>query len=281
MEKEFKNKIIKDIKATGFPTELEVAKTMNSFKWDVQQNTTYLDYELNKSREIDIVARKVFHFLENEKLKFYVAINLIIEIKKSSKRPWVIFTIPCNKKEHSRFKGPGFGQLHYSENFSTDYLSAQSLMKEFPRNKETRIGTSFYEAFKSPDEPSKIYEAVLSSIKAAYYSRILESAEDVLSEKELEERNSSEFNKNAFQRIEIYMPLVIIDGILCDARMTNDENIDIIESGYIPLQISHSVKPYNNTYNYYPELVHKDYLTSFLTDIDNWGNSIINLWRKE
>jgi len=280
MDEQLKNKIIADIKLTGFPTELLVAQILKSSGWEIEQNGTYLDYELNKSREIDINARKVFGQYAGKKLIFYVAINLVIEIKKSSKRPWIVFTIPNRKERHSTFKGPGFGQLSHSDNFTTDILTAENLMKNFPRNSESSIGTSFYEAFKGTEEPSKIYEAIMSAIKAAFYIRRQEAAEDILSEDELEEINSMEYNKNSITRLEIYMPLIVFDGLLCHASLDKNNEINLSEVQYIPLSVSHSIKPYSDNFNYYPELIRFDYMTDFLNRIDNWGKSIQRMARK-
>lgn len=280
MNQNLKDKIIADIKETGFPAELEVAQVLHSFRWDIEQNGTYLDYEFNKSREIDIKARKLFSHSLTRTITFHIAINLIVEIKKSFKRPWIVFTVPNKKPKHYGFMGPAFAQLTHSDNFTTDLLSPQDFMKEFPRNKEKSIGTSFYEAFKSPDEPSKIYEAIMSSIKAAFYARILESGEDVLTENQIQEINSRTYEKTTSTALEVYMPLIIFDGILCEAKLNQKNEIELSESKYIPLEISHSVKPYSDHFNYYPELIHLTFLQDFLTKLEIWGNSLIELWKK-
>jgi hypothetical protein len=158
MTDEFKNRVIDDIKKTGFPVELKISSILRSQSWQVEQNGSYTDLEQNKSREIDISARKSF-YLKPEKHNFNFAINLLIEAKKSEKRPWVFFMTPYKQKIYSglfgpAFLGPAFGQIIHSENFTTQYLSAQSLMAHFPRNTESEISTSYYEAFKSPDSIS-------------------------------------------------------------------------------------------------------------------------------
>lgn len=279
MDKEFKDKIIKNIKETGFPSELIIADILRKHSYDVEQNGTYLDYELNKSREIDIYARKVFSKKENEISSYWFAISLVIEVKKSSKRPWIIFTTQNNKQLFSDFKGPAYGQINFSSNFSAKCLSAKEFMKSFPRNESSIIGTSFYEAFKSPDEPSKIYEAILSAVKASFYTKWQESGEDYLTEEEVTARDDEEYKSSSLSTLEVYIPTIILDGILCEATITNDE-IDVNETEYIPLNISHSIKPYNKYFHYYPELLTTKYLEKFLKDLDIWGNDIIKSWNK-
>lgn len=280
MDIQLKNKIIEDIKATGFPTELVVANNLLSYAYDIEQNGTYLDYELNKSREIDIVARKLFWY-KDKNCNFYFAVNLIIEVKKSTKRPWVIFTNSNIKSKASEFLGPGFSQLHHSSNFSTNRLSAFDLMKAFPRNEKPSIGTSFYEAFKSSEDTSKIYEAIMSAIKAAFYIRRQESSEDYLTREEIEEIEERPFIPDKLQRFEVYMPVVLLEGLLCEASLSKNQEIKLDEINYIPVTISHTIKPYDDNFKYYPEILNVKYFLDFLSSIDKWGNSILKLWKRK
>lgn len=279
MNDKLKKEILNDIRNTGFPCELKISSLLRKENWNVYQNGTFYDYEFKISREYDIQARKIFCY-KDEVNYYYFAINLIIEVKKSSKKPWVIFTVPYNKKYYVDFKGPGFGQILYSENFSIDKLSAVDLMKKFPRNEESSIGISYYEAFKSPSEPSKIYEAIISSIKSTFYARCVEASEDEASIKKFKYTKDKKFYPFKIQSLEVYMPIIILEGLLCQAVLLNDGSIKLSEGKYVPLLFSHKVEPYNNYHSYYPELVHLDYFSDFLERICQWGNSVVINWKK-
>ncbi|MBA4240101.1 MAG: hypothetical protein C0448_05215 [Sphingobacteriaceae bacterium] len=276
MDEELKKKIITDITKTGFPSELKVASILRQSQWTCEQNSTYSDFETDRSREIDLKARKYFNRKDE---KFSCAINLVIEVKKSS-RPWVFFTIP-NSKNYFEFKGPGYGIIHSRKNITYTDLRGEDLMHDFPRNSTNIIGTNFYEAFKSPDEPSKIYEALMSSIKASFYE--VYQANGLLSEnKSIPTTNDSLIQKNEsnHRHIEIYVPVVVIDGVLCISNLTEEQNIELEEALYVPVQMSHSAAPYDNYNLYHPEVISLKYISDFLKSMENWGDSLLYFLRK-
>jgi hypothetical protein len=101
-----------------------------------------------------------------------------------------------------------------------------------------------------------------------------------MSETEIEERNNQEFDPKRTQRLEIYMPVVVLEGTICKATISESEEIRLEETLYVPVAISHSNKPYNQNREFYPEIMTIDYLTEFLKKIDQWGDSVINEWKK-
>jgi hypothetical protein len=277
MNEQFKNKIIDDIKQTGFPVELKAASMLERSEWRIIQNSTYVDYDHTKSREIDITARRLFHGRTDNTL---FVINLIIEVKKSEKRPWIFFTTPNTRPPYQTFLGPSYGQIIHTTNFNAKNLSPKDFMIDFPRNQESEVSTSFYEAFKSPDEPSKIYEAVLSATKAAVYEKRMESGEHFLSQSEIESNAKKEYRKDLPESLDVFIPIVILDGTMCKAKISDDDQISIEQCSYIPLVFSHSSNIYEYYLSFYPEVMTIDYFEKFLLDINRWGESVIDLWRK-
>ena len=276
MDEELKNKIIADITKTGFPSELKVASSLRSAHWTCEQNLTYNDFEAGRSREIDLKARKYFN---RKGEKFSCAINLIIEVKKSS-RPWVIFTIN-NSPSYFDFKGPGYGIIHSRKNISFSDLAAKDLMHDFPRNLTNIIGTNFYEAFKSPDEPSKIYEALMSSIKATFFQAfksngLLNEPKQTIITADILLQQTPDKHRH----IEVYIPVVIVDGVLCTSTLSEDQTIELTETFYVPVQMSHSVSPYDTYYLYHPEVISLNYIPNFLKSLDNWGDSLLHFLRQ-
>lgn len=262
MDETLKKRIIADIQKTGFPSELKVAAILKKDNWTIEQNGTYLDYETNQSREIDIKAYKLF---SEEKSKFYFFVHLIIEVKKIDTRPWIFFVRENISKPVLNFIGPGYSQIITDENFRNRFLPARQLMELFPRNEEDAIGTAYYDAFKAVDEPSKIYGALLSAIKGAFHEAKISEGESKKEEK---------FNPEEIIYLNIFMPIVILDGLMFKASLNDDETVNLEETNYVPIEISHTTKPYDYHFNYYPEVMVLKYFEQFLSRVNKWGTKI-------
>jgi len=82
------DRILEDIRKTGFLTELEVARLLLKGGFRVENGRTYEDLDEAKSREIDLVAHT--RVVEREtNLELFP--HLVIEVKKDPEKPWVIF----------------------------------------------------------------------------------------------------------------------------------------------------------------------------------------------
>ena len=166
MDEQLKNKIIENIYSSGFFSELKILSIFKKNDWDRQPNKSFIDKDSGKSREIDLIATKVFG-----DDKVILEINLVIEVKKSNKNHWVIFTSDFHK--HALLSLPGFRIIKYFDNYNKKNLTSNELMTAYPRNTESRIGTSFHEFNKKPNEKSQIYDALIKACKAAFYEKEL------------------------------------------------------------------------------------------------------------
>lgn len=72
----------------GYPLEMRVAKILQDADFWVTQSTYYTDPETGKAREVDVVADVSGEWVDYFMFTFAIA----IECKKSSKRPWVVFS---------------------------------------------------------------------------------------------------------------------------------------------------------------------------------------------
>ena len=253
MEASLKNKIFDDIKKNGYLTELNVGEKFRKKGWRVQYNQAYLDQDLNKSREIDLVA--IYSIPTKTVSAAWVSIHLAIETKKSE-RPWVVFCSPKDNYAEDL-------SLHFNStirnNFSFPLLNKEA--KGYIRNKIPFRGRNYYEAFKSYNETSKIYEAVLSSSKAARY----------LKEKEDEYYKNTEldFKFNEPITIKIFLPLIILDGQLVKAIIDNNGEPQLDDADYIPIvAYYHDNKGYEVTLS--PDLITFKYLDGYVASIEKW-----------
>lgn len=256
MDTTLRNKILSDIKKNGYLTELNIGENLRKKGWTVQYNQAYLDPDLNKSREIDIIAS---YSKPSKRFSFsMVSVHLVIEAKMSH-RPWVVF---CTDKEK-------YGEdLSYSfmirDNYS--YRLLEEEVKGYIRQKTKFRGRNYYEAFKEHAEHSKIYEAVLTSSKAASYLRDKE-------ESNLKNRNTVDFKFNEPITLKLILPVIVLDGKLVKASLKNDGDPDIEETGYIPIVTKyHDTK--GNEETFMPDLITFNFLDRYILSITKWVNSL-------
>lgn len=262
---QFLCKIKEDISKTGFVSELKAAQIAKSKDWRVQHNSNYLDFDTGKSREFDLSVSTVF----SNPRGFTLHIQLNIEVKKS-KKPWVVFTEEIDSVNDSSDL-PGFGLVFAYNNFSTsEVLDYEGIMDGFMRLDKKYIGRNFCEAFKDPDEPSKIYEALVSISKASLYSRELNMSEKA---KEQEDDPSSYYDPEIGSYFHIIQPVVILEGSLIAASLGHNGEIVLQETEYIPLSIEYTSKYYERK-RFFPDIITLDYFSEYLDKSDYWGNQI-------
>lgn len=276
MDPEKKDKILADIKKTGFVTELNTASILLKHDWKVSQNSSYLDKDQDKSREIDIVAQKFdFEAKFRFRQEFYVAIEV-----KSSAKPWVIFTTSENNELLS---SQDWQNLFSAENLLVwRHLGRDDIKKEFMRASCYRIGTTFHEAFKGPNQPSQIFEAVISACKAVTFMK--ESFEEIRGV-DLNDLNS--YNPKEYHFLGVFVPLIVVDGELFDAHLNDEGEIELEEKDYIPLKFSYSSPKYKrqslssnaeslNYLTFFPDIVTFKGLDAYLQKLDFWRDVIFN-----
>lgn len=241
MNKELANRIVADLKKSGFSTELSARKILIDAGWSVDAGCGYLDKDQNKSREIDIVATSVANLRHGEKVYLYSEFHICAEVKKS-KSPWVVF----DQKTHPALLSCAWNNLTSNINlptearFLTEGLTGQSLVKL-----NGWAGSGIHESFKNPDQPSRWYSSFVSVSKASEY--YLETAapegdpvtDDIFA-------NPCEMH--------FVQPLVILDGPLFRAVLTDAGDIELTEIENAAFKFDYKSKNYE-TSNFRVDLV--------------------------
>ncbi len=93
------DKVLKELKKTGLPTEMKVNDILTKKSWDVYHNEPYIDPESKKVRTIDFRAEKIFPFKPEDR-----PVQLFIECKKGS-ASWVFFV---DSSFENRLRRTGF-----------------------------------------------------------------------------------------------------------------------------------------------------------------------------
>lgn len=259
--KELEEKILEDIERTGFLSELNITKLFISRDWIIAPNETYLDKDLNKSREIDLLVGFGKYY---SKLNYTMLVSLVIEIKKDTKRPWVVFS---TNKDNLESKTRWAKFITYGNNYTTkdgSIFSVNDPSINFPNENFSRIGRNFHEAFKKPDENSKIYESLISCCKAAHS---FGSRGDKPFEKD--------FNQEDVTHLTLSIPLVVLDGLLYEVYLEEDGQTCLESKDCISLKLNYSSPNYTkNEYGlseaFWPVIVTEKGLNQYLKDIEMW-----------
>lgn len=256
MTEEQKNKILDDISKNGFSLELKAGRILREAGWLTFHNYVYQDPDKRLNREIDLYCIKRHYKFKS---KLHLRINLVSEAKSSTK-PWVFFCNPNNQEGeleyamHSMIKG---------ENYNSNMI--EPLFENYPRDKYPYISTSFYEAFKQYSEESNIYKAIYSCTKATYFF----SQQKDSNEEKGEFYLLDPIDNNKVSRIEIFIPIIILDGQLIKASLIDNENINIEEVDFIPA--SHIYLDESKVEHYYlVDVLTFKYLPKYVEMIENW-----------
>jgi len=234
MNQELLLKLRKDLEKSGLASELKVRKIFQQRGWSISGGAAYLDKDEGKSREIDIVAHHGDSVKKDKKTVLYSGFRIYAEVKKSEK-PWVVF-----KHYPSRYFNScawnniiDYINLPCKPSKLTSALEAHSLIKI-----NGWEGTGVHEAFKKPDQPSRWYGAFLAAIKSAtdYYEEYQTEGEK-LSSNLLENPTEITFNQ----------PVVILDGVLTTAELTDEGEIIIEEVNSAAFKFEYKTEHYNRS----------------------------------
>lgn len=263
MKQDFKNKILKSIKKSGFTTELKVSKILNKRNWLTLNNYIYLDKDKNVNREIDFFC--IRNAQNNSLSKLRLKLYLTIEVKKSDKYPWVFFV---TKNEPTTLEH-GLFSLTAFKNINLDI--ADNLFNEYPRQKSKYVSTSHTEAFRE-SEVSNIYKAIESTTKATYYfhsiNELTKRRKGTLDE-DFANDLVVQIDGKLPSQLSIFIPLVVFEGTLCNAILNKNSEMDIKETKYVPYE-SYYIDDEGVEHFYAVDIIHLDYLNNYLLEIEKW-----------
>ena len=267
MEKNLKEKLSDYIKKeTGYLEELKVGNIFSEAGWDVRHSNYYLDRDEEKGREIDVYASKNIIFKDSSGKKIYIGLNLVCEVKKSIKKPWVIFS--TKKSRYDSF----FGFSLYYENNMKNVLE-QKITTKVDRNSSisnfARIGETYCEAFinctkKSSSDYSQIFKSLTSSAKASEY---------FLSMRECNYLGNALRNALYTKSIEFFEPIVIFDGLMFEAYLNKQNELELDEINHIPVFFNR-ISPKYDRNNYIIDVITIKELPNLLRSKVKWINTI-------
>lgn len=258
---DLEKKILEDIQKTGFVSELNAVSILIENDWKTDHSETYEDKDENKSREIDIIASKSIYVHD---IGFRFSFYIFIEVKKTD-RPWIIFTTD------RKFASTGWRIMHRSYNDRksgeiSSIFDIGCINPNDPRENRFRVGKAFHELNKQPSDKSKIYEALITSCKAAKYFS------------DLYERPFSHFDPEKETELSIYLPIVILDGLLFEVFNGINGQILVHRREHIPIEMSYSSPNYRLgrwDSDFLPDIITLNYLQEHLRVLETWRKSIL------
>ncbi len=265
MSLKIKKEIVQDLEKTGFPLEVFVASELEKTDWMVYSGYLYRDEETGQARELDLHGVKVnFDYAENvpEKVGMgdanKLVSHLVIQCKKS-KKPWVFFdngkrrwpAIPneCLKSKNKEFHEMLFEDL---EIFG---------LKGF-RLKDAILHKSYHESFSEPKQNSKIYEALVTLVKATKYIK-------------------KRYGLGKYA-IHYFMPIIVLDGTLWSANLNKNMLVDVKEVDNLFVVFETLPKPNKKGMSfeeeYVIEVITRKSFTKKILDIKKDNQKLYECW---
>jgi hypothetical protein len=260
MNEELMQKLKKDLVKSGLASELKVRKIFQQRGWSISGGAAYLDKDEGKSREIDVVAHHGASVKRKDKTILYNGFRVYAEVKKSEK-PWVVFKhYPSNYRDSCAWDNIiDYIYLPCEPVKLASSLQTHSLIKA-----NGWEGTGVHEAFKNPDQPSRWYGAFLSAIKAATdYYETYETEGIKISDNLYENPTEITFNQ----------PVVILDGVLTTAELSDKGEIIIEEVRSAAFRFDYKTEHYNRS-SYRVDVVTVEGLDEYLDLIEQRQQSL-------
>ncbi len=252
---DLKARLLKHLEETGYPLELQVGGILSKHGWRVDHNSYYIDEDEQKGREIDIIAITNTY---SQEYKVTVWNNLICEVKKAKKHPWIILSTKRGIIEHE-----GWGRLHYTEGqVDSTLLPFEQIEMKSTTSQFLRIGRSYCEGFKLADAKSSIFEALTTVVKASEYWL----------KKNKESSWGFDRDNLGFRDITFVDSIIVLDGLLYEAYLDDDNHLRINKTTHLPVSFGYVSKAYGH--EYLVEIITFDAFAKLLSDKRNWIDSI-------
>ena len=225
MNNELKDKIAKDLKVSGFASEMKAMNTILNSNWNCSASESYFDLDSEQTREIDLNAALLIRDRISQAQLEY---NLCIEVKKS-KSPWVIF----RKQGREQFSRDSWVNTSYTSGLRFEPSELSILLGDTClRNYLGWLGHGIHESFKSPNDSSRWYSACVSSLKACYHNT------SIYDEIGHPPGDASFLVMNT--------PVVVVDTVLCTATLDHNGELKIEEIPFGVIDFEFRTAKYNS-----------------------------------
>lgn len=252
---EFKIKLMTDIEKTGFPLEMEISQIIKGIGWKVQNSSYYIDRDENKGREIDIIA-SIHRSQEIYKgIHLEVVFSLVMEVKKTEDKPWVIFTSETDSVIERLLP-----KNYVFSSFTCEGFKINRLLRKNTESANPRSGRNFYQGFTKNGGRDDIYKALTGTHKAMHHKL---------------ENCSAYSNKSEDRLFHFVEPVILIQGKLFEAYINENNEMQLEEAKYVQTYFNYLSPNYpsESTSNTVVHVINKDYLEQFIHERNESLNS--------
>lgn len=262
-------KIIDDLRKSGFASEIFAEAIFFSKDWDTTAGNYYFDLDENKVREYDVHAFKAFYHKDDD-FTYTFRVNLIGEVKKS-RNPWVVI------KKHDEVIDAWQNLIeHRNLPGKTDQYTR--LMTKYSVLHDCE-GSAIHESFKDPSSASRWYSAIINAIKASEdvikTGGILEEAIRNSAGEPLlySDRDSDSYlMMHRVISMELVRPVIILDGLLFSAQADGDD-IEVERIKWSGFNINFGSPKYTRG-SYRVDIVTLDSLEEYIQLFEGMGRDI-------
>jgi hypothetical protein len=224
--------LIEDLEKSGFPSELHAIKTFLSCGWGCTGFANYFDLDEEKIRAVDLRAfnRKVERLSNGMKVGTEFIIDA--EVKKSEK-PWIVF-----KEKNENAFDDYINNLTHFYNLKPPFMVKKAMQQHSLYIQLGWRGYGIYESFRKPNEPSRSYPALITVCK---------SVEHTLNTYSVGYKESEQLSKESEEQLDerillLVKPIIILDGILVTASLSDTGRISLEEVRFAPLEFFYQSK---------------------------------------
>lgn len=263
MKPETIEQIKSDLERTGFASEMKAIQCFTAAYWSSSGGGGFFDRDQNVTREIDLVATRHEYYFLRENYPFHCWFRAVAEVKKS-KEPWVVFRqtlIPARPEDLTRVQLLRMDGLPDVSSPLDDAIWEGSLLKSCGWR-----GTGIYQSFKAPDKPSRWYPA---------FTKVCKAAEAELTTLQDEAPSSSQETEGAEMALDFIQPIVVLDGPLVGASLTEEGEMEVEEIDAAPFLFDFRTATYKKS-EYRVDLVTLNYLPQYVSDMQKLHKAIFD-----
>jgi len=209
MDDDLRQRLARDLKHSGFYSEMLAIRTCIARKWECHGSFTYFDKDEQTSRECDFEAvRRVT--LAGAEGAVEVVARLLGQVKKSEK-PWIVF-----KDEHLRGSDDAeeSSDIIHSPTAPLPHAMLAALRDSSLLSTNGWRGSGVHQGFKKPTDSSTWYSAFVTACKAA-----ASAYESIVAASEPHRTDTIHFIK----------PVVVVDAVLVAAELDDEAELVLTE----------------------------------------------------
>jgi len=254
--------LLKEIKKSGYPLEIEIASFLESQKiWSVYTNTYFFDRDEGKGRELDIKAQVEPFEVSKEELIPLLGLTLLVQCKRIPGNAWIFFQVPGVKRDIPVSRVSLFDAIKEGSPVPYDILEIMGTHFEKCKTKATNFCEFVINSEESNKRTDNIWECVISLVKATSEEMRFE----LLDKKKFieEETDIKDWLAEPFDVLNVFYPIVVFEGKIYVANVGKE--ISLNRQSHVQLIIDYKSGNYEGKFCI--DFIERQHFSSFFQDV--------------